>query len=113
MGAPTVALRPGAPSTPGTAPSLPGSSPTLPKATVQLQAPTQPLGTSFPSASKAATLAVEDEEEEEANVGVVKILAGVGFAAALLVLGFQLKISKIWITAKDNQRVGDWSQLIE
>ncbi len=56
---------------------------------------------------------MEDVEEEDANVGVVKILAGVGFAAAILVLVFQLMLSKIWISAVDNSRLGDWSQLIE
>jgi hypothetical protein len=98
---------------PAGAPSLPGGTPTLPKATVQLQPPTQPLGTSFPTASQAATLKVEDDEEEEANDGVVKILAGVGFAAALAVLTFQLMLAKTWIDVEDNPRVGDWSQLLE
>ena len=98
---------------PGGAPSLPGGTPTLPKATVQLQPPTQPLGTSFPTASQTATLKVEDDEEEDANDGVVKILAGVGFAAALAVLTFQLMLAKTWINVEDNPRVGDWSQLLE
>ena len=98
---------------PGGAPSLPGGTPTLPKATVQLQAPTQPLGTSF-SATQAATLRVEDDEEDEgANEGVVKILAGVGFAAALALLGFQLMLANTWIGAEDNPKKGDWSQIIE
>lgn len=80
---------------------------------MQLQTPTQPLGTSFPSASQAATLRVEDEEEEEASEGVVKILAGVGFAAAVAVLVFQLMLAKTWISAEDNPKAGDWAQLIE
>lgn len=107
---PTIALKPaGAPSLPGA-----GGTPTLPKATVQLQAPTQPLGTSFPSASQAATLRVEDDEEDDtANDGVVKILAGVGFAAALALLAFQLMLANTWISAEDNARTGDWSQLLE
>jgi len=98
---------------PAGAPSLPGGTPTLPKATVQLQAPTQPLGTSGPSASQAATLQMDDEEESEANEGVVKILAGVGFAAALAVLAFQLMLASKWINVEDSPKPGDWSQLIE
>jgi hypothetical protein len=113
--APTIRLATAAPAArPGGAPTLPpGGSPTLPKATVQLQVPTQPLGTSFPSASQAATHKVEDEEEEEASEGVVKILAGVGLAAALLVLGFQLRLAQTWISVEDSPKPGDWSQLFE
>lgn len=103
----TGALKP-----PGS-PSLPGGTPTLPKATVQLQAPTQPLGTSIPSASQAATLQVEDDEEEGANEGVVKILAGVGFAAAIALLAFQLVLANKWISVEDNPKPGDWSQLLD
>ncbi len=103
----TSALKPGA------APSLPGATPTLPKATVQLSAPTQPLGTSVPSASQAATLQIEEDEEEVANEGVINILAGVGFAAALLILVFQLMLASTWISAEDNPQAGDWSQLFE
>lgn len=99
---------------PAAAPSLPGGgSPTLPKATVQLSPPTQPLGTSFPSASQAPTLQMEDEDEEGANGGLVNILSGVGFAAALLILVFQLMLAGTWISAEDNPRSGDWSQLLE
>lgn len=123
-GAPAVAPAPtirlatstapiGAATRPGMAPGIPGGTPTLPKATIQLSAPTQPLGTSFPSASQSATLQMEDEEEEAANEGVVNILAGVGFAAALAILVFQLMLANTWISAEDNPRTGDWSQLIE
>jgi hypothetical protein len=56
---------------------------------------------------------VEDDEEEGGNEGVVKILAGVGFAAALAVLAFQLMLAKTWISVEDNPKTGDWSQLIE
>jgi len=113
--APTIRLATSAPAAkPGSAPSLPGGTPTLPKATVQLQVPTQPLGTSFPTGSQAATLKVEEDEEEEgANDGVVKILAGVGLAAAIVVLAFQLMLAKTWISAEDNPKTGDWAQLIE
>lgn len=105
--APTIPLR-----TAGAAPTTPGGTPTLPKATVQLQAPTQPLGTSAPLAS-SVSLKVEDEEEAGENEGVVKILAGVGFAAALAVLAFQLKLANTWISVEDNPKTGDWSQLFE
>jgi hypothetical protein len=92
---------------------LPGGTATLPKATVQLQAPTQPLGTSLSSPTQAVTMRVEEDEEEEGNDTVVKVLAGVGFAAALAVLAFQLMVAKTWINAEDNPKTGDWSQLIE
>lgn len=85
----------------------------MPKATVQLQAPTQPLGASLPSASQAATLEIEDEEEEDANEGVVNILAGVGLAVALAILVFQLMLASTWISVEDNPQQGEWSQLVE
>lgn len=112
--APTIRLATSAPATKpgGGAPSLPGGTPTLPKATVQLQAPTQPLGTSFPTGG-AVTLKTEDDEEEGANEGVVKILAGVGFAAAIALLAFQLMLANTWISVDDNPKKGDWSQLFE
>ena len=134
--APTIPLRTaGAPTAPGaapaptirlatstapigaaTAPAKPGGgAPTLPKATVQLQAPTQPLGTSIPSSpSQMGTLQMEDDEDDvDANDGIVKVLAGVGFAAALALLAFQVMLAKTWISVEDNPRTGDWSQLIE
>jgi len=112
--APTVRLATSAaPIKPGGSPSLPGGSPSLPKATVQLSAPTQPLGTTGVSATQAATLQMEDDEDENANEGVVNILAGVGFAAALAVLAFQLMLAGQWISAEDNPNSGDWSQLIQ
>jgi hypothetical protein len=81
----------------------------LPKATVQLQPPTQPLGTTFPP-SQASTLAA-DEEEEEAGQGLANILSGVGLAAALIVLAFQLMTAGTWVNAEDNEKMGDWTQL--
>lgn len=85
----------------------------LPKATVQLQAPTQPLGTSFPSTpSQVATLRIE-EDEPEAHATLYKVLSGVGFAAAAAVLVFQLMIAKTWIEVEDNPKPGDWMQLLE
>lgn len=107
VGAPTVQLKPGgAPTLPGT-----GGTPTLPKATVQLQPPTQPLTAAGPSASQMATLQVDDEYESEAGEGLGKALAIVGFVAALVVLGLQLKVAGTWISAEDNPRSGEWSQL--
>ena len=98
--APTGAIRP-----PGGLPST-----ALPKATVQLQPPTQSLGTTFPS-SQAPALESDEEEEEEAGQGLVSILSGVGFAAALIVLAFQLMTAGTWINAEDNEKKGDWTQL--
>jgi hypothetical protein len=84
----------------------------LPKATVQLQAPTQPLGTTFPP-SQAPTLATddEDEDEEEAGQGLTTILSGVGLAAAVIVLVFQLITAGTWVNAEDNEKKGNWTQL--
>jgi hypothetical protein len=103
-GAPTAAVRPGgAAGTPTMA---------LPKATVQLQAPTQPLGTSSASPSQMATLkTADDEDEEETNEGLANILSGVGLAAAIVVLAFQLMTANVWISAADNEKAGDWMQL--
>ena len=109
--APTIRLASsGAP--PAARPSGVTGSPTiaLPKATVQLQPPTQPLGTSFPSASQAATLQA-DEDEEETNEGLANILSGVGLAAAIVVLVVQLMTANVWISAEDNPQTGDWTQL--
>lgn len=84
----------------------------LPKATVQLQPVTQPLGTSF-AQSISSLQAADEEEEEEGGEGLVKILSIVGFVAALVVLSFQLMTANTWISAADNQKVGDWSQLMD
>jgi hypothetical protein len=105
--APTSALRP-----PGAAPA-PAPTMALPKATVQLQPPTQPLGTSFSSPSQMATTLVEEDEEVEPGEGLVKILSGVGLAAALLVLTFQLLTANSWINVEDASPVGDWMRLLE
>lgn len=126
--APTIPLRsPGAP-TMSPAPTIrlatsaptgvirPGGSPTmaLPKATVQLQPPTAPLGTSFSSPSQMATLQADDDDDAgEANEGLAKILSGVGFAAALVVLAFQLMTASTWVGAEDNDKKGDWMQLLD
>lgn len=101
-------LRPATPTAPLTPP---GTTPTLPKATVQLQPPTAPLGTTSPAL--APSLQIEEDEETDAHEGLINILSGVGFAAALLVLVLQLMTANVWIGAEDNPKTGDWSQLIE
>lgn len=130
--APTIALRtagpagPAAPAptirlatSPGTAPLRPGGSPTLPKATVQLQVPTQPLGTAFPAAPSQAQLLEEEEVEEvEPHAGLYKILTGVGLFAAIALFFFQLMTTMVWIKynaeGNENTPAGpDWSRLIE
>jgi hypothetical protein len=58
------------------------------------------------------TLRVQDDEEEEAGEGLVKILAGVGFAAALALLTFQLLLADVWISVEDNPKAGDWAQIL-
>ncbi len=80
---------------------------------MQLQTPTQPLGTSYSQTSRVGTLQSEDSDEEEANDGVANILSIVGFAAALVVLAFQLMTANVWISAPDNAKSGDWMQLME
>ncbi|BCU76998.1 hypothetical protein [Luteolibacter sp. LG18] len=116
--APTIPLRPaGAPTLPpaaGGASAAPAPGPTvaLPKATVQLQAPTQPLGTAArPSFSQAATLQADDEEDSAGGEGIANALSVVGFIAALAVLAFQLMIANTWISAEDNPEAGSWGQL--
>lgn len=124
--APTIRLAPtsAAPTLPGgapvarTAPSLPGATGTptmvLPKATVQLQPPTRPLGTSFPASQVGTVAAVEDDDEDvDSKQGLINIISIVGFIAALVVLGFQLMNANTWINAEDNARKGEWSQLME
>lgn len=110
--APTIRLASSA--TPTGAVKPPGSSGVstmaLPKATVQFQPPTQPLGTTFPT-SQPSTLVTEQEEEEEVEQGLTKILSGVGLAAALIIMVFQLMTAGTWINAVDNGKKGDWTQL--
>ena len=89
-----------------------GGAVTLPKATVQLQVPTQPLGTSFPT-SQPSKFKMEEDEEEEQTSGLSQILAGVGFAVALVFLILQLMLANVWISAEDNPKKGEWAQLLE
>ena len=120
--APTIALRPaGAPSAPAPAPTIKlntpgaptvagaapartvplgagpaGATVSLPKATVQLQPPTQPLGTATPTFSTATIQTDEDESEKGENVATV--LAIVGFLAAAAVLVIQFMTFNVWST---------------
>jgi hypothetical protein len=100
--APTGAIRPGG----GAPPTI-----ALPKATVQLPAPTRPLGTSFSASPQMATMQAEEEEESEETDGLSKVLSGIGFAAALVVLALQLTTASTWINAEDSPTKGDWMQL--
>ncbi len=85
----------------------------LPKATVPLQAPTQPLGTSFSSPTGVATLSMDDDDDDgEENEGLLNILSIVGFVAAIIVLSFQLMTASTWIKAPDSENPGDWTKLM-
>jgi hypothetical protein len=106
-----AAFKPSSPGAPTGPLTPPGSTPTLPKATVQLQPPTAPLGATSPSL--APSLQIEDDEEADPQEGLLNILSGVGLAAALVVLVLQLMCADVWISAKDNPKTGEWSQLIE
>lgn len=111
--APTIRLASAAPT--GAIKPAGGAPPTiaLPKATVQFQTPTRPLGTSFSSPSQMATVQADDEEEIDEGGGLAKVLSGVGFAAALVVLALQLMTANIWINAEDSDSSskGDWMRL--
>ncbi len=95
--APTIRINtPGAPGAPGmkTAPlgGAPANTVSLPKATVQLQPPTQPLGTAGPGLGATASFQTSEEEEEGGNDTLVTVLSVLGFlgAAAVVVLQFQI-----------------------
>jgi hypothetical protein len=119
--APTIALRPaGAPSAPAPAPTIrlntapgpgaptvalktaplgapAGQTVSLPKATVQLQPPTQPLGTAGPSLTQAATIRTADDEEESAGATTISnILSVLGFLGAAAVVVVQCMTVNLW-----------------
>jgi hypothetical protein len=106
-----VPLKPASSATPTVPLTPPGTTPTLPKATVQLAPPTAPLGATSPSL--APSLQIEEEEETDAQEGLLNILSGVGLAAAVVLLVLQLQCASVWVSAEDNPKTGDWSQLIE
>lgn len=90
-GAPTVALKTAPLGVPG------GQTVSLPKATVQLQPPTQPLGTSGPSLTQAATIRTSDDEEESAGVSTISnILSILGFLGAAAVVVLQSMTISLW-----------------
>lgn len=95
-GSTTGAMRPaGLPSAP-----TPGPTIALPKATVQLQAPTQALGTGRPSLTQSPTLQSEEDDDEGSGETVASVLSIVGFIAALAVLTFQIMITNTSLGAK-------------
>jgi hypothetical protein len=97
----------------------------LPKATVSLNPATKPLspigGTTMPLASgstattiRHATLsAVETEDDESGAKTFTNILSIVGCVAACVVLGLQLMLSNVWITARDFEMQGDFMAIFE
>lgn len=144
IGAPTIPLKtanaPFGTASP-TAPLSAAKTGVLPKATVSLNPPTQPLSPMgaatrplgaagstatkplTPSAAAATTVrsatlsAVEPEADETGASTFVKILAGVGFVAACVVLGLQLKMSHIWLSdeafVETTGGKVDWMQILE
>ncbi|GAA5131178.1 hypothetical protein GCM10023212_42070 [Luteolibacter yonseiensis] len=103
--APTIRLATtAAPTSPARPGGVPQQTMALPKATVQLQAPTQPLGTSFSSTSASTLSSSDDDDEVEENEGLANILSGVGLAAALIVLVLQVMTANAWTG-------GEWGQL--
>lgn len=108
VGAPTIALKTANAPLGGGAPTV-----ALPKATVALSPPTKALNPTSSAATQSPTLSAADDDEVESDSGTfVKILAGVGLAAAVVVLGIQLKVANIWISEHED-RAGEWSLLLE
>ncbi|BCX48393.1 hypothetical protein HAHE_23010 [Haloferula helveola] len=87
---------PGAPSAPA-----PGPTVALPKATVQLQPPTQPLGTAAPAASQMATMQVSEEDAGTGSNGIVNVLSILGFLGAAAVIAIQLMTAAVWLGTDD------------
>lgn len=78
--------------------------------------PTKPLSPSGAAATtvRSATLsAVEPEVDETGASTFAKILAGVGFLAACVVLYLQLTMAGIWINDEDFEMKGDWMSILE
>lgn len=115
----TAPAQPGAPTAPaggapaGGAPGAPGPTVALPKATVQLNPPTQPLGSSAAPASQMATMKVSEEESSTGNEGIVNVLAILGFLGAAAVIALQLMTSAVWLgTDSDGQEQPvEWGNL--
>lgn len=63
---------------------------------------------------RSSTLPVGSLVEDEPEVPTsIKVLAGLGLAAACVVLGLQLKMSKIWISDEDFEMKDDWTAILE
>ncbi len=87
-----AATQPGAPA--GTKPPSPGPTVALPKATVQLNPPTQPIGSQGPAASQMATMRVSEQEESGGN-GTANVLSILGFVGAAAVIAIQLMTAAV------------------
>ena len=85
----------------------------LPKATVQLQPVPQPFGTTLGQSSLTTNDADDEDEVDDSDGGIVKILSGLGLIAALVVLTFQLMAANAWINADDAEPKGDWMKLVQ
>ena len=78
----------------------PAGTVSLPKATVQLQPPTQPLGTATPTFSTSPTIVTEDDESEKGE-NIANILSIVCFLAAAAVLVIQFMTFNVWKVADE------------
>jgi hypothetical protein len=79
----------------------------LPKATMQMPSatPTMPLGSSFSAPALVPSFSDEDDDEEyedDKHANLLKILTGIGLAAACLVLYLQYSAASTWMNAEDN-----------
>jgi hypothetical protein len=78
--------------------------------------PTTPLS---PSGAAAKTVrspslsATEQEIDETGASTFAKILAGVGFLAACVLLYLQLSMAGIWINDEDFEMKGEWMSILE
>lgn len=109
---PTVKLASSAPSvvTPAPTPTVKLGSVGLPVSAAKLPAITQPM-----AAASKIQFAQAEEIEEDAPSGEMlsKILVSVALLTVLIFLAIELMVSNIWINAPDNDRAGDWTQLLE
>ena len=54
----------------------------------------------------------EDEEVVGEKATLFKVLAALGFVAALVVLASQLCTADVWINARDSEMPGDWAGML-
>ncbi len=52
-------------------------------------------------------------EDEVETPTIIKVFAWVSLTAACVVLGLQLKMSKIWISDEDFELKDDWTAILE